>query len=297
MEPIAPITVMPSGYTITYDTTLTSSGMVSRPIVTQVLPGTVAALRAVGIHELTRRPVGTRGTLEVLCTVAAGAGDQVIAQLTDTPDNPGSGFFLAISAAKRFVAGVWDRFGANVASTMVTSGKVFTPGDVVKLTLAWDSTQPIFEGKYVAFGIDDEAFPEFDWSPDPLSTWVPVLPTHMVIGVALGGPFSDFTGVVQLATASDAVLIAEMVHLTALETPSAILGGGATLSAALSAVFTVEADAAGDATLSADLSVILAVEADAAGDASLTGEITIDCAADAALSSTATVTADLQIDP
>lgn len=60
-------------------------------------------------------------------------------------------------------------------------------GGSLMIRLAWDSVNPIIDGRYVTLLVNQQAVPAGDWTTDPTEGWDAFMPTSLVMGSGFGG--------------------------------------------------------------------------------------------------------------
>jgi hypothetical protein len=97
--------------------------------------------------------------------------------------------------------------GAGTTTTVAAvtpSYAAITAGKPVHIRLTWDSANPVSGLRYTSLSVNEETIPTVDWSTDPVTSWSPFKPSHLVLGTPLVGT-AVFNGTINSVQLSEAV--------------------------------------------------------------------------------------------
>jgi hypothetical protein len=172
----------------------------SPPEVFPTLPAAIVSVSGGGQFSLARRGAGyvigrNRGTLDVWVTMPTAGTARTIAYLTDNLAAPTNFIMLGIDTMNRPLLEWTDELGSTVAE-VTPSYPAIPAGARINVRMAWNALTAI-AGEEPRFGylwVESGRIPvpNGDWATDPTSAWAAFQPTHLVLGLGLGGA-GDFS--------------------------------------------------------------------------------------------------------
>ena len=177
---------------------------VASPQAAPALRGAVVNQYGTGRFPIGTRVSGRRGTFLVSVNMSAAGTARTIGYLTDNPADPSNRLTLGIDTSNRPLISFTSNRGTVVA-LVAPSYAAITTGTPVSIHVAWDSSQALDGTRFAFMRVRGEAIPSANWSTDPTSAWSSFMPTHLVLGVGVGGA-SAFNGTINSFQISDTVV-------------------------------------------------------------------------------------------
>jgi hypothetical protein len=135
--------------------------------------------------------VGTAGSAQTVC------------YLTGNPSNPTTFIVVGVDDSNRPLIQVTNNVAAVVAEVTPSAAAAIPAGTVVAVRFAWDSLN-LIGSRMASLTVNRAAIPDGDWSTDPVAAWTYFEPSHLVLGLGLGGA-DDFAGSVLAVQVSNTV--------------------------------------------------------------------------------------------
>lgn len=167
------------------------------PEVFPTLPNGIVSISGGGIFSLSRGTdlvIGrNRGTLDVWVTMPTAGTARTIAYLTDNPTTPTHYMMLGIDSSNRPLLR-WTNDAGTTVALVVPSFSAIPAGARINARMAWNALTAV-EGTrfgYLRIEAGRTVVPDANWTTDPTSAWAAFQPTHLIVGVGIGGA-GDFS--------------------------------------------------------------------------------------------------------
>lgn len=179
--------------------------MMDQPTVVPLLPGVCFDARAKGRHALGTRVSGVQGTIDLLIQTAATGAARTVCYLTDNAVSPTNYLAVKVDSSNRPRVAFTNQLG-TVVGQVTPSYAAIAANQPVSIRFAWSSLAAINGLFFASLRVNGLLIAEGDWSTDPLATWLPFKPTHLVlVGPNIGD--ADFNGTVLACQVSDEVTV------------------------------------------------------------------------------------------